>query len=477
MRGRVPLRTRSGGGRPWFYALVSVVCAAALLVGVAEGGAGAWAEQRWGDRTPQAGGATLAPAARTTIDAPVPAGSGPALPVVTGGGVPAADRLAAAIDAVPLDGLTGGRSGVVLDPASGAVLYGRDPDHVVIPASTMKVLTSMAALDLLGPAHVFTTRAVSTGPGSVVLVGGGDPYLSSGKGTADPERASLADLAADTAAALRSAGTTRITLSWDASLFEGPSRSPDWPAAYADQVTPVSALTVDQGRLAGTSPGPRTTTPAADAAGVFAAALADHGIVVTSRSALQGSVPSSAQQLAAVDSPPLAAIVEDLMVHSDNDAAEIIAHQVGVAAGTGGTFEGGAAGVRQVLQSHGLWNEGAVLRDGSGLSRSNRVTPAMLAGAVALATREARYRAVLTGMPVAAATGTLTKRFGAPAAQDGRGEVRAKTGTLSATSALAGYTVSHSGAVVVFSFVVNDASGDDAARAWLDRVATTVVDS
>ncbi len=475
MRGGARRGTGRGPARRAFPILVGTVCAAALAVGAAEAGAGAWVEQR----VPGASsGQVWDPGRRAVVEVSPPQDQAAALPGAVAGTAPDPQQLAAGIAAVPLDKLTGGRSGIVLDPAAGTTLYDSGADRPVMPASTMKVLTATAALDLLGPEHVFATRTVLAGPDTVVLVGGGDPYLSSAATAAEhPERASLDELAAATASALAAAGTDRITLHWDASLFEGTGWQQDWPATYADQVTPVSALVVDQGRLAGASPGPRSTTPAADAARAFATALGEHGITVASHSVLPDAVPEDATQLAVVRSAPLAAIVEDLLVESDNDAAEIVAHQVGVAAGTGGSYEGAAAGVEQVLREHGLWNEAAAIRDGSGLSRSNRVTPAMLAGGVALAAEDERLRPVLTGLPVGAATGTLSARFAASGAEDGQGVVRAKTGTLSGTSALAGYTTTASGAVVAFSFVVNDASGDDAARAWLDRVTTVVATS
>lgn len=457
-----------------------LTCTAGLVLVSAEAGAGSWVEERLGDAPPPAAD----PAFRTVLDAPLPDGLAPALPPPAPGPPPAGEQLAAAIEAVPLDGLGGGLAGVVLDPATGTTLYDRAGGTGAMPASTMKVLTAVAALEAYGPDHVFTTRVVRTAPDAVVLVGGGDPYLSTAARAADhPERATVEALAEATAARLRAEQRTRISLHWDATLFTdepatGAGWQVDWPATYADQVSPVSALVVDQARLAGTSPGPRSTTPAADAARVFAEALGRHGISVTSRSGLDTPTPGEeVELLAAVDSAPLAAIVEDLLVDSDNDAAEIVAHHVGLARGGGGSFTGAAAGVEQVLRDRGLWDDEAVVRDGSGLSRSNRLTPAMLAGAVALATREPDLRPVLSGLPVAAATGTLTPRFAAPGTDEGRGRIRAKTGTLSGTSGLAGYAVTGSGAMVTFAFVVNEASADDAARVWLDRVTTELATS
>lgn len=455
-----------------------LTCTAGLVLVSAEAGAGNWVEERVGDAPPAAD-----PAFRTVLEAPLPDGLVPVLPLPAPGPPPAGEELAAAIEAVPLDGLGGGLAGVVLDPATGATLYDRAGGTGAMPASTMKVLTAVAALEAYGPDHVFTTRVVRTAPDTVVLVGGGDPYLSTAARAADhPERATVEALAEATAARLRAEQRTRISLHWDATLFTdepatGAGWQADWPATYADQVSPVSALVVDQARLAGTSPGPRSTTPAADAARVFAEALGRHGITVTPRSGLDTATPGEAELLAAVDSAPLAAIVEDLLVDSDNDAAEIVAHHVGLARGGSGSFTGAAAGVEQVLRDRGLWDDEAVVRDGSGLSRSNRLTPAMLAGAVALATQEPALRPVLSGLPVAAATGTLAPRFAAPGTDAGRGRIRAKTGTLSGTSGLAGYAVTGSGAVVTFAFVVNEASADASARVWLDRVTTELATS
>ncbi len=466
---------RPGGRRPLILAGV-VVCAVALAAVATDAGAGAWIEA--GTGTAPALTATTDADARTSTSAPLPSGHAVVLPTVRGGTVPDATTLAAAIAAAETDGLQGGRYGTVTDPATGTVLYDQGASRAVMPASTMKLLTVTAALDLLGPDHVFTTRAVQTTPGTVVLVGGGDPYLSSGSvATAHPERASLEDLATRTAAALKAAGRTDVALRWDASLFTGPTLHPDWPGSYADQVTPVTALMTNEGRTAGISPGPRTTTPSADAAAAFADALSARGITVTGRSALDGTLPAGTVELGRVVSMPLSTIVENLLTSSDNDAAEAVAHQVGIAAGTGGSFTGGATAVEQVLRRRGLWDEGAVLRDGSGLSRDNRVTPRMLAGAVSLATTDETFRPLLTGLPVAGATGTLTSRFARTGSEAGRGEVRAKTGTLSGTSALAGYAVTASGGVVTYAFVVNDANNDDTARAWLDRASSAVAGS
>ena len=64
----------------------------------------------------------------------------------------------------------------------------------------MKLLTSTAALSILGPEHRFTTSVVSPRAGRIILVGGGDPYLAKTSAARVPKRASITDLAQDTAA-------------------------------------------------------------------------------------------------------------------------------------------------------------------------------------------------------------------------------------------------------------------------------------
>ena len=118
------------------------------------------------------------------------------------------------------------------DLATGGVVY-RHGRGAVTPASTTKLLTTTAALAKLGPMKRFRTT-VRQSAGRLVLVGGGDPFLASSKAASKglyPTRATLEDLAARTAAALRQQGTTAVRLGYDDSLFTGPKVDPTWPAS------------------------------------------------------------------------------------------------------------------------------------------------------------------------------------------------------------------------------------------------------
>ena len=175
--------------------------------------------------------------------------------------------------------------------------------------------------------------------------------------------------------------------------------------------------------------------------------------------------------------PPLWQIVEKVLATSDNEGADVLSHHVGLAEGTGGSFAGGARGVRTVLTGLGVDLDGAVIHDGSGLSRLDRLQPATLLDVLAHAADADRpeLRAAITGLPVAGFTGSLAFRFdkGAPA---GRGRVRAKTGTLSGVHGLAGVTTDRQGNLMSFVLIADKVRLEDTldARATLDKMAAAL---
>ncbi len=190
--------------------------------------------------------------------------------------------------------------------------------------------------------------------------------------------------------------------------------------------------------------------PSLTAATYFAAELRAAGLVATGPPA-HLVARDDAAPVAEVLSPPLAEIVERVLTVSDNEAAEVLAHQVGLAAAGEGSFAGGVAGVRQALTELGVRTQGDRWYDGSGLSRENRLDPRILTDVLRAAAsgEHPELRAVLSGLPVAGFTGSLEYRF-ADAALPARGHVRAKTGTLRNTAALAGLVTDQAGTTAVF---------------------------
>ena len=98
--------------------------------------------------------------------------------------------------------------------------------------------------------------------------------------------------------------------------------------------------------------------------------------------------------------------------------------------------------------------------DGSGLSTQDRVPPAVLAQVVAMAVNgePPALRNLLTGLPIAGVSGSLADRFQDDGSRAGAGWVRAKTGSLEVTYALAGYVPDVDGRILVFAFVSNGVS-------------------
>jgi serine-type D-Ala-D-Ala carboxypeptidase/endopeptidase (penicillin-binding protein 4) len=408
---------------------------------------------------------------------PLPmATAGPQPVVLASGGDGSAvqDELAAALDAALATDDLGSRVGVaVADLASGDVLYSRDPDLPIVPASTLKIFTSTAALEALGPDHRFRTRVVNGADGAeIVLVGGGDPVLV----TTDPlmtGSTSLAELADRTAEVLVESGMPTVRLGFDDALFTGPAVNPRWRSSYVPNgvVAPVSALAVDGGR---TTPGlaARAGDPARAAADAFAGLLDARGIDVDG-TPYRVAVPDDEDptEIAAVESVPLSGVVEYLLASSDNDVSEIVARHVALGLGRAGSSDEANAAIVEMLNAVGVDTTGVTVLDGSGLARDNATPAAALVGALLAAADPVRpqLRSVLTGLPVASFNGTLRERV-----DDAPGEVRAKTGTLTGVHSLAGVVTSEDGFAYAFAVIADDADDALAARSALDEVAAAL---
>jgi D-alanyl-D-alanine carboxypeptidase/D-alanyl-D-alanine-endopeptidase (penicillin-binding protein 4) len=408
--------------------------------------------------------------------------------------VPTSRGLAAALSGVLGSGTLGKQAGAeVIDPGTGRVLFTQGATTLLQPASTTKLATAAAVLHVLGPAARFTTRvAAGPSPGSIVLVGGGDPTLAAGPAPASdyPQPATLKALAATTARALRAQGHAAVRLGYDTSLYSGSPLAPGWPTAYitTGNVTAITPLEVDQGRLTpggapqdADDPGnfrPRSMDPAGQAASAFAAFLSADGIRVTGQ-ASQQKAAAHAATLAMVSSPPLSAIVGWMLRESNNVIAENLARQVALRERRPASFSGAAAAVTAVLRRLGV--PGRIhLVDGSGLSPQDRMAPATLAHVVSLASADpqGRLRAAITGLPVAGFSGTLAPGgsvFTGFSAWS-RGLVRAKTGNLSTVATLAGLVYDASGRVLAFAFMTDRVRPLNLGRAaaGLDRMASAL---
>ncbi len=451
---------------------------ATLLVLVLVGTAVAAYRFDWGDRylgwgaDPDTDPVAVAPPAGLTLPALPPTGP-VAVPVVS-----------STIDPTEVAAALTGRLGdkdlgkhvvaMVADLSGGEPVFtsGAGP---VTPASITKLLTATAALAAYGPGTTFSTRVVAGArPRDLVLVGGGDPFLASRPTSSKtyPPRADVVTLARQVSGGLT---TKKVRVTYDSSLFSGPDVNPAWEPSYVPEgiVSPISALWVDEGR--DPSGYGRVPDPARSAADAFADALAAEGVKVvgTPKPVIAAE---EAAVLGAVTSPPLSAIVQRVLDVSDNEGAEVLAHHVGLSVSGVGSFEAGAAGVLRTLTGLGIDVTGDQVFDGSGLSRRNLVTASTFTQVLQVASSSAQpgLRSVIEGLPVAGFTGSLAFRFdkGAP---EGRGRVRAKTGTLAAAGvhSLAGVVTDLDGNAMTFVVAADKVKvvKSLAARVALDEVA------
>jgi len=370
--------------------------------------------------------------------------------------------LSALLDAAAI-AMPGQFAGVVVEPGTGAELWGHTPERPLVPASTGKVLTAAAALLTLDATERLVTRVVAgPEPGTVVLVGGGDPTLTAlpeGRESLYPDAPRISELAAEVrAAAPGPIGTVLV----DTSRYTGPLLAPGWSASDvgAGFVAPIEPVMVDGGRADPTlQDGSRVTDPAL-AAG---RALADElGADVVD----EGVADPGAKSLAAVSSAPMTELVEHALRSSDNVLAEVLAREVALARDDEPSFEGAARQILAALEQAGFDPSSAELFDGSGLSKQDRVPPRLLGSVLSAAAAPAQgpldrqfLRPILSGLPVAGGEGTLDNRFARDGdAASGRGVVRAKTGSLTGVSSLAGVVTDADGRLLVFALMSNGAN-------------------
>jgi D-alanyl-D-alanine carboxypeptidase/D-alanyl-D-alanine-endopeptidase (penicillin-binding protein 4) len=369
---------------------------------------------------------------------------------------------------------------VVQDAATGQVLIAEQADRPRAPASTLKILTAAAALTVLGPGTRLPTRVLRSGD-MLYLVGGGDPTLTQGSPSGYPVHAPLIDLAARTAGALSAPGSagpspgTPLTLVGDGSLFPAQPMPPGWKSSYLGEgdVAPVTALEVDGGRFhPGTNAGqPRVPDPALTASVAFAVALHNRGVSLSG--IRTGLVPAGAEQVAMVQSPPVSALVEQMLTYSDNDIAESLGRLVALRRGLPATSDGEAQALKGFATRLGLAPDGIALYDASGLSALDRIPARTLAQLLNLAgsPQHPELHPLLAALPVAGFTGTVAARLHGDAAA-GAGVARLKSGTLADVNTLLGVVTDADGRMLDVVLLADGSKS--AAQSMLDRLVAVL---
>jgi serine-type D-Ala-D-Ala carboxypeptidase/endopeptidase (penicillin-binding protein 4) len=352
-------------------------------------------------------------------------------------------------------------------------------DHPLLPASTIKLLTAIAAVDRFGPDHRFTTRVFAQA-GNLVVVGAGDPMLATPEYIAHRHAQARYRDAAYTpltalADAITATGLREVTgaLLVDDHLHDTVRYLPEWKAAYGQDgdVGSLGALSVDGGFSdpSGRSPAP---DPALLTGRRLAAMLEARGLTIAG-GVERGLASADAREIAHLDSPELSEIVGELLTSSDDYTAELLLRDlaVGTDPRTPATTQAGVRVVEQVLARLGVDAAGLVMHDGSGLARTDRATCATLLQIVEITNRP-KFAAVDRGLAVAARSGTLVGRFvGNPLA----GRLRGKTGSIDGVVGLAG--VIEGPASLRFAFLANGDFSVEAGAQLQADVAIAVGDT
>ncbi|OBJ31827.1 D-alanyl-D-alanine carboxypeptidase/D-alanyl-D-alanine-endopeptidase [Mycolicibacter heraklionensis] len=411
--------------------------------------------------------------ARVVSPAPVATAKPGVVPVSDDAPMPVGSALAAAMAQALADPNLGRLTGRITDALTGKALWTQQEDLPMQPASTNKVLTAAAALLALDQGARVTTRVTASDqPGVVVLVGGGDPTLSTaevGQDTWYREAARISDLAEQ----VRRSGVSVTEVQVDTSAFTGPTMAQGWDAEDIEggDIAPIEAVMVDGGRVQPTTvESRRSTTPALDAGKALAAEL---GVDPDNVSIASSSV--TGRELGAVRSAPLVVRLGEMMNASDNVMAESIAREVAAAMGRPRSFSGAVDAVTNRLATAHIAVSGASLQDSSGLSVDDRLSARTLDAVVQAAAGPdlPELRPLLDMLPVAGGSGTLSERFLNP--KTGRGAagwLRAKTGSLTRTNALAGIVTDRDQRVLTFAFISNDAG--PTGRTAIDALAAVL---
>lgn len=420
-------------------------------------------------------------------------------------------------------------AGIAIADESGLILYGKNLDRGYAPASTLKTVVAATALATLGSdAHLSTTLASLGRPddggtiGDLWLVGSGDPALDPDQlhdGIAALYRSGVRHVSGDVIVDATSfsgpeqnaawasddfengyaAGTSAISLNWNVIEFKiaptqygEPARVSVVPADPGVVVhgAPITRYATDF-RIDRTVPGRNEfTIDGSIAAGaeqsyfrpalgipmwagqVVAQMLHDRGIDVDGDVQLGGD-PIAMQTLWRHRSPPLGALIRQMLFESDNHIAEQLLRVVGVRGGDslmseGGNESAGARAERAYLRSREIPIPGLRIIDGSGLAESDRVAPITIVRLLQAAAHSPIGHAYVSSFARAGIEGTVRHHDVGAAL----GKVRAKSGHIDGVNALAGYVDTRRHGRLAFCFFVNEPYADDAISipVQIDRV-------
>ena len=334
---------------------------------------------------------------------------------------------------------------MVYDLTDDSTLYRFNARQTMRPASTMKLLTSISALDHLGAKYDFRTSLYYTGSvkdsvltGDIYCVGGMDPLFDTSDMRAFAESIKALGIHTLRGKIVEVRGFKDSDL-----LGEG------W--CWDDDNPTLSPLLIDK----------------KDEFASRLVQMLDKDSIFVDGPSTTGTLPKDALLLCS-RSHKLVDVLEPMMKNSDNLYAESMFYQLGAATGASpAKASHGRQMILKTLQKAGVTGQYKIA-DGSGLSLYNYVTPELLAKLLIYAYRKsAIIRNLYVSLPIAGEDGTLKKRMkDSPAHLN----VRAKTGTVTGVSSLAGYALASNNHMLVFCIINQGIMKADDGRNFQDKV-------
>jgi D-alanyl-D-alanine carboxypeptidase/D-alanyl-D-alanine-endopeptidase (penicillin-binding protein 4) len=338
--------------------------------------------------------------------------------------------------------LTKSTSIALSDTLTREPIWNKNGMRELVPASAIKILTAAIALETFGPNYRFTTKLTwDEATRTLTLVGDADPMLRTDHLRKLIEQLYQTDIDL----------TEPMIVQADATIFPRHTKPEGWvPNPMPRYVRPVTALYLDN---------KVTRDPVHDTLAKFLKLLAKSGITVASNR----EAKATGEVIAEVKGFPLIAHVRTMLQNSENTIAEMLLRRATYQETGKATWAAMQTFALQKLEAIGLYTDDLRIVDGSGLSRSNRVSAnhiIVLLGMIADETRlNLNVIERMQLMAVSGQTGTLEERFNSRKTRCAQGRVHAKTGSLSDVSALAGYVTHVNGTEVAFAVLVNNING------------------
>ena len=292
---------------------------------------------------------------------------------------------------------------VVIDQQDGSVVYQKGAYSLRKPASIQKIFMGVAAVMHLPMDQVFPTSLwVGTEPNSLVIQGSYDPWISTSAKLAEKMgRTSLPRIEFNSLKALKDLN---------------PDLNSNFTLFYSSLFTPETEHIKKFFRTKGLN-------------------------VKMKRVSNQTALDFSGTRILGSESPVLEEMLAYAIAWSDNTLSERIARLASVAAGNTFDQAGVADTFSSALAELGIDSSKMIVKDASGLSKENRVTANLVGQLLVKIKTDERFEPLINGFPISGISGTLRNRF-TETAPDAVGLVKAKTGTLSNTTNLAGYVES-----------------------------------